>query len=96
VEIAATNYLAAKQTSTKREAIIDSYSRLSEIARERYEAGTGTQLDVLNAKRDWGDANMNFVKADAQRIVSLISLYKALGGGWETFAPLRCAEISAK
>lgn len=96
VEIAATNYISANQTSIKRAALIESNEKLTVIANDRYVGGTGTLLDVIIAERDLGDAAINFVKADAMRVISLISLYKALGGGWETLEPLSSTELTRR
>lgn len=96
VEIAATNYISANQTSIRRAALIESNDKLTEIASDRYAGGTGTLLDVIIAERDLGDAEVNFVKADAKRVIALISLYKALGGGWETLEPLSSTEMGLR
>lgn len=95
VESAAANYRAASQTAQRRNEIIASHTRLSSLALDRYESGTGTAIDVLNAARDLGDATTNFVRADMQRVLALVSLYKALGGGWETLEPASPATNTA-
>lgn len=83
VELAATNYIAAIQTADKRKEVVDSRRRINEITQQRYSGGTSTLLEVLNSERELGDATLFHVRADLQRVVSLISLYKALGGGWD-------------
>lgn len=83
VELAGTNYIAAIQTGEKRKAIVDSRQRIYEMTEQRYNSGTTTLLDVLNSQTEFNDATLSHLRADLQRVVSLISLYKALGGGWD-------------
>jgi NodT family efflux transporter outer membrane factor (OMF) lipoprotein len=58
--------------------------RALEIANELYTTGNGDFLSVLDSERSLFSAEDQL--ADSQRAVSenLVTLYKALGGGWET------------
>ncbi|HLH54444.1 MAG TPA: efflux transporter outer membrane subunit [Verrucomicrobiae bacterium] len=59
--------------------------RALEISNELYTTGNGDFLNVLDSERSLFGAEDQLV--DSQRLVSenLVTLYKALGGGWETF-----------
>jgi len=59
--------------------------RALEIANELYTTGNGDFLSVLDSERSLFSSEDQLV--DSQRLVSedLVTLYKALGGGWETF-----------
>lgn len=59
----------------------------AEIARTRYEGGLIDFLEVLDAERTQLQAEDSLAQARTQTATSLIAVYKALGGGWET-APL--------
>ena len=52
------------------------------LAHERYRKGLTNFLDVLTAENSLYTAQSNLSKAEANLLTDLISLYKALGGGW--------------
>ncbi|WP_263770004.1 efflux transporter outer membrane subunit [Propionivibrio soli] len=53
-----------------------------EIAQLRYQAGYSGFLDVLDAQRSANDALLAYVSTRQARLGSAVSLFKALGGGW--------------
>jgi multidrug efflux system outer membrane protein len=57
------------------------------IARTRYEGGLVDFLDVLDAERTQLAAEDQLAQSRTAAATSLIAVYKALGGGWQT-APL--------
>ncbi|MGL5987078.1 MAG: TolC family protein, partial [Burkholderiales bacterium] len=64
-----------------------SYAR---FARMRYEGGYSSYLEVLDAERSLFNAELDFTRTQNDNFVRVISLYKALGGGWpeaEKLAP---------
>jgi len=54
--------------------------RLAEL---RYKAGYTGYLDVLNAQRDLMQAESGLIDVQRNQLASVVSLYKALGGGWD-------------
>jgi multidrug efflux system outer membrane protein len=64
--------------------------KLSEmLARERYEEGYDSYLDVVDAQRSLYAAQDSLAQSDQQLIDDLIAIYKALGGGWEMDEQIR-------
>ena len=62
--------------------------RRYELTSENFTGGVGLYLDVLLAQNDWFSAQQTIVQTRFAKISSMISLYKALGGGWtETTVP---------
>ena len=57
------------------------------IARRDYERGILDQLTVLDAQRQSNRAEMMLAQGQVQLIVNTVTLYKALGGGWEIAEP---------
>ncbi|MFB0935410.1 MAG: efflux transporter outer membrane subunit [Propionivibrio sp.] len=55
------------------------YARLSRL---RFENGTASYLDVLYADNELFSAELAAVGAGSDRLVQLIGVYRALGGGW--------------
>jgi outer membrane protein TolC len=53
------------------------------IAGERYRRGLTTFLDVLTTQQALYSAQSNLSQSDANQLIDLIFLYKALGGGWD-------------
>lgn len=52
------------------------------LAQLQYDNGQTDYLSVLDAQRRLFDAQLNLADAEGDRFISLIELYKALGGGW--------------
>lgn len=57
------------------------------IARRDYERGILDQLTVLDAQRQSNRAEMLLIQGQMTLTVNMVSLYKALGGGWEAAEP---------
>jgi NodT family efflux transporter outer membrane factor (OMF) lipoprotein len=67
----------------------------AEIARRDYERGILDQLTVLDAQRQSNRAEMLLAQGQVQHVVYLVTLYKALGGGWEVAEPQPATRPSA-
>ena len=55
-----------------------------EIANELYTTGNGDFLNVLDSQRALYGAEDQLVDSERAVTENLVTLYKALGGGWET------------
>ncbi len=53
------------------------------LADLRYKGGVTSYIDVLIAKRSLFDAELSLADSHRFYLVSIVQLYKALGGGWE-------------
>lgn len=58
---------------------LESSLRLADL---RYQGGRASYLDLLTAKRTLFDAELALAKTRRNQLVSVVKLYKALGGGW--------------
>ncbi|TLD68488.1 efflux transporter outer membrane subunit [Phragmitibacter flavus] len=56
----------------------------ADLARERYQNGVADFLTVLDAQRELLDAQSQLAESETLTATSLVAIYKALGGGWET------------
>jgi hypothetical protein len=56
-------------------------ARLTEL---RYKAGSDDALRLLQVQRDWRTAEAAFAEAAGARAAAQVSVFRALGGGWET------------
>jgi NodT family efflux transporter outer membrane factor (OMF) lipoprotein len=58
--------------------------RALELATERYTSGLESYLSVLDAQRSMYAAEDQLVQSERNTAITLIAIYKALGGGWST------------
>lgn len=56
------------------------------LAKMRYEGGVAAYLEVLDSERECFDAQRGLAQAKRDELLSIISLYKSLGGGWKEAA----------
>ncbi|MCP5268198.1 MAG: efflux transporter outer membrane subunit [Zoogloeaceae bacterium] len=73
----------------KDEAVFDAQSKRVKALREyaslsrlKYENGTASYLEVLYAENELFAAELSGVDAESSRLTQMISVYRALGGGW--------------
>jgi NodT family efflux transporter outer membrane factor (OMF) lipoprotein len=64
----------AEAASVAREAL--------ELTQKQYQLGAGTYLSLLNAERQYQQAQISLVQAQAARFADSAALFQALGGGW--------------
>ncbi|WP_250490867.1 efflux transporter outer membrane subunit [Caballeronia sp. INML2] len=84
VDDALVAYDAEQRRRDRLVAVVAFNQRALGIARQRYTAGALDYLDVLNVQRQLLEAQSNLEQSKATAAANLISLCKALGGGWET------------
>ncbi|SAL87392.1 RND efflux system outer membrane lipoprotein [Caballeronia terrestris] len=77
-------YDAEQRRRDRLVSVVQLNQRALEIARQRYKAGALDYLDVLNVQKQLLEAQSNLEQSKATAASNLISLCKALGGGWET------------
>ena len=65
--------------------------RALELANERYTKGIADFLNVLDAERSLYQVEDQLAESQRTVTINLVALYKALGGGWETFDQARAA-----
>ena len=70
----------------EQEALVHSYQVYSKTATRRYKGGLESFLSVLDADRQLFTAELDLAAVQRDQLLTLVQLYKALGGGWE---PLR-------
>jgi outer membrane protein, multidrug efflux system len=63
--------------------LINAEQHRYELAQMRYRNGVDSYLNVLSAQQDLYSAQQGLIQARTARLSNLITLYKALGGGWK-------------
>ncbi len=81
------NALVAYANNRERQATLRSAAQSSrnaaQLARQLYESGSADFQKVLDAERSRLNVEDSLASAEASGLTALISLYKALGGGWQ-------------
>ena len=82
VEDALVGYNKLGEQRASQGARAEAERRVLELAEVRYRGGVADYLEVLDAQRSLFSSELDEVQAITGQLVSLIRLYKALGGGW--------------
>ncbi len=75
----------------QQELLVKALEDASQVANMRYEGGVSRYLEVLDTERELFQAQLDLVQAKRDESSSVIQLYKALGGGWQTESPATVA-----
>ena len=86
VENALKSHAAARKRFAARQAAAEAARNAADLSRKLYQAGLADFQQVLETQRTQLSAEDSLATADASLRTSLISLYKALGGGWDAAA----------
>lgn len=84
VENALVNYFREWDHRRSLEAAATAGRKSVALADDLYRKGLTNFLDVLDAERDLYDAELELAESEATSSLTVVALYKALGGGWET------------
>ena len=71
----------------QQELLTNTLSDASQVAKLRYEGGVSSYLEVLDTERQYFEAEIQLAAAQRDEYASVVQLYKALGGGWQSDAP---------
>jgi len=72
-----------RESREKQEALVASLEDRLRLAYMRYRGGVDTQLNALDADRDLFSGQFELAQLRLDEILSVVQLYKALGGGWQ-------------
>lgn len=84
VENALVAYAAGRERLEARRRAAESARSAAQLARTLFEAGAVDFQQVLDTQRTRLTAEDNLATAESDLLASVIRLYKALGGGWQT------------
>ena len=72
-----------RESREKQEDLVAALQDRLRLAYLRYRGGVDTQLNALDADRDLFQAELDLSQIRLQELLSVVQLYKALGGGWQ-------------
>ena len=73
-----------RESRTQQEALVAALQDRTRLAYVRYRGGVDTQLNALDADRDLFQAELTLAQIQLNELLSVVQLYKALGGGWQS------------
>jgi multidrug efflux system outer membrane protein len=76
-------YRRIKEIRAQQELLLTTLRDRSRLAYLRYRGGVDTLLNALDADRDLFSAELSLAQTKRNELLSVVQLYKALGGGWE-------------
>jgi multidrug efflux system outer membrane protein len=76
-------YRKVKDIRAQQELLVETLRDRSRLAYLRYQGGVDTLLNALDADRDLFNAELDLTQTKRNELLSMVLLYKALGGGWQ-------------
>ena len=83
VSDALVQYRKVKEIRAQQELLVTTLQDRSRLAYLRYQGGVDSLLNALDADRDLFNAELSLAQTTRNELLSLVQLYKALGGGWQ-------------
>jgi multidrug efflux system outer membrane protein len=71
-----------RETRVEQERLVATLEDRKRLAYVRYQGGVDTQLNALDADRDLFATELTLARVRYSELVTVVQLYKALGGGW--------------
>ena len=76
-------YEKVRDVRSQRTLLVETLRDRARLSYLRYTGGVATLLDALDADRELFDAERSLALARRDELLSVVQLYKALGGGWQ-------------
>ncbi len=92
-ESALAAYEGARETLTELQRASAASAAAADIAARLYQKGLGDFLSVLDAERRRAETDDERVQAEIRVLLTLVRVYKALGGGWDGIEPTPFAAV---
>jgi len=83
VSNALVQYQRIKEIRAQRELLVTALQDRKRLAYMRFRGGVDTMLNALQADQDLFVAELSLAEVKRDDLLSLVQLYKALGGGWQ-------------
>ena len=79
--LAAQSKLVERRAAEERQ--VKALALAVELSLDRYRAGRATYFEVLEAQQQLYPAEDNLAQSQRDQLLTVVGLYKALGGGWQ-------------
>jgi multidrug efflux system outer membrane protein len=78
------NYRRSREFRARQQDLTEANRGAANLAKIRYEGGVTSYLEVLYNEQELFTAELNLAQARLSELLSVVQLYRALGGGWTT------------
>ena len=75
-------YQKVREVRVQRESLVKAVQDRKQLAYRRFQEGVDTMLNALSSDQDLFVAELSLAQVRLDEVLSLVQLYKALGGGW--------------
>lgn len=89
-------YQRTQEFTVKQTELTQANRDAAELANVRYIGGVTSYLEVLFNEQQWFDSELALAKAQLSEYLSVVQLYRALGGGWQTTGPQQVSTANTK
>ena len=72
-----------REIRAQQERLVATLQDRSRLSYMRYRGGVDTLLNALDADRDLFEAELGLAQTRRNELLTLVQLYRALGGGWQ-------------
>ena len=76
-------YRKVREVREQREILVTTLRDRSRLAYMRYNGGVANLLEALDADRELFDAELGLAQSRRDELLTIVQLYKSLGGGWQ-------------
>jgi multidrug efflux system outer membrane protein len=76
-------YQRTREFRARQEERTEAHRSATELANTRYEGGVTSYLEVLYNEQELFDAELALARARLNELLSVVALYRSLGGGWQ-------------
>jgi multidrug efflux system outer membrane protein len=76
-------YRKTQEFREQQQLLVNSAQDATRLSHMRYSGGVASYLEVLTNDTNYFSAELNLVQAQLNELLTLVQLYKSLGGGWE-------------
>jgi multidrug efflux system outer membrane protein len=76
-------YRKVREVRAQRALLVETLTDRSRLAYLRYTGGVSNLLEALDADRNLFDAELSLAQSRRDELLTVVQLYKALGGGWQ-------------
>ncbi|HEY8187535.1 MAG TPA: efflux transporter outer membrane subunit [Pyrinomonadaceae bacterium] len=76
-------YRKVREVRAQRELLVTTLQDRSRLAYLRYTGGVSNLLEALDADRELFDAELSLAQVRRDELLTVVQLYKSLGGGWQ-------------
>ena len=89
-------YQRTQEFRARQEERTQAHRDATELANIRYDGGVTSYLEVLYNEQELFTAELNLAQARLNELLSVVSLYRSLGGGWQAPVPQAQAKAGSR